>query len=271
MRERMRVLITVKAAPEPSNSYIDTVCVAGVRIDDDHHSWVRLYPVPFRHLSSGQQFKKYDVIDVETIPAKHDSRRESRRPVWESLEVTGHLKEKAARERVLTGMAGPTMCDLLAGIDDDRDAQSLGIVQVGDFDRLLIKRHPGWTSAQQRAVAAAVAQPALFGDSEASRHPLVPPRFAVKVRYRCTASGCRGHEPTLLDFELSALQFHLRHSSDEHLVERIRVKFGDEQFGPGRRSSLFVGNIADPPKRRSFSALGVHRVPSASDWGSTLF
>ena len=271
MSERMQILVTVKAAPEPSRTYIDTVCVAGVRIDGGERSWVRLYPVPFRHLSSGQRFKKYDVIEVETTTAKHDSRRESRRPVWESLRVTGNLKEKAARERVLAAMTGPTMCDLLAGIDTDRDAQSLGIVQVAEFDRLVITRHRGWTEAQKRAVEAAVAQPALFGDSEASKHPLQAPRFSVKVKYRCAAAHCRGHEPSLLDFELSALQFHLRNSSDEHLVERIRWKFGEEQFNAGQRTSLFVGNIADPPKRRSFSALGIHRVPRNSDWGSTLF
>lgn len=271
MGERIQVLVTVKAAPEPSKTYIDTVCVAGIRVDGDRREWVRLYPVPFRHLSSGQQFKKYDVIDVDTLPAKNDSRSESRRPIWESLTVTGNLKQRASRERVLTALVGPTMCDLIARVGEDRDAQSLGIVQVADFDRLVIERHPGWNAAQQRAVEAAVAQPALFGDSKASKHPLQAPRFSVKIRYRCVDSACRGHEPSLLDFELAALQFHLRNASDDDLAERIRVKFGDEQFSADQRTSLFVGNIADPPKRRSFSALGIHRVPRDADWSSTLF
>lgn len=271
MAERMHVLVTVKAAPEPSNTYIDTVCVAGVRIDDDRREWVRLYPVPFRHLSSGQQFKKYDVIEVDTNPAKNDTRPESRRPVWDSLRVTRNIQDKAARERVLAAMSGPSMCDLIAGVRDDRDAQSLGLVHVADFDRISFSKHKGWSESQLRAVEAAVAQPALFGDPQSMRLPLQPPRFVVKLRYRCDASSCAGHEPSLLDFELAALQYHQRHSTDDELRAAIERKFAVEQFTQDQRTSLFVGNIADPPKRRSFSALGIHRVPRESDWGSTLF
>jgi len=271
MPERMQVLVTVKAAPEPSNSYIDTVCVAGVRIDEERREWVRLYPVPFRHLSSGQQFRKYDVIEVETIPARNDTRPESRRPIWDSLRVSRNLKQKAARERVLAAMGGPSMCELIAGVRDNRDAQSLGLVHVAHFDRLTFTKHKGWSVSQLRAVEAAVAQPALFGESESARTPLQPPRFLVKIRYRCDASACPGHEPSLLDFELAALQYHQRHSTDDELRGAIERKFASEQFSPDQRTSLFVGNIADPPKRRSFSALGIHRVPISSDWGSTLF
>lgn len=269
--ERIRVLVTVKAAPEPSNTYIDTVCVAGVRVDADRREWVRLYPVPFRHLSTDQQFKKYDVVEVDTLPAKNDTRHESRRPIWETLRVTGNVKQKAARERVLSAVSGPSMCELIAGVHADRDAQSLGLVHVADFDRLTISKHKGWTPSQQRAVESAVAQPALFGESDAARKPLQPPRFVVKIRYRCDADSCAGHEPSLLDFELSALQHRLRNLADDDLRTRIEQKFAVEQFTPDQRTSLFVGNIADPPKRRSFSALGIHRVPLASDWGSALF
>lgn len=271
MPERMQVLVTVKAAPEPSNTYIDTVCVAGVRVDGDRREWVRLYPVPFRHLSTDQQFKKYDVIEVDTIPAKSDSRHESRRPIWDSLRVTTNLKQKAARERVLTTLIGPSMCDLIAGVHRHRDSQSLGLVHVARFDRLVISRHRGWSQSQQRAVEAAVSQPMLFDEPDSARTPLQPPRFVVKIRYRCDTASCPGHEPSLLDFELSALQYHQRHLSDDALKARIERKFGDEQFSSDRRTSLFVGNIADPPKRRSFSALGIHHVPRDSDWGSTLF
>jgi hypothetical protein len=46
--ESMRLLVTVKAYPQPSKRYGETVCVAGVRIDTDIPSWVRLYPVAYR-------------------------------------------------------------------------------------------------------------------------------------------------------------------------------------------------------------------------------
>ncbi|MBT2502508.1 hypothetical protein [Curtobacterium sp. ISL-83] len=269
--QRVRMMVTVKAAPEPSRSYIDTVCVAGVRVDGDVREWVRLYPVPFRHLSTAQQFAKYDIIEVDTLPAKNDSRSESRRPIWESLDVVAHVGAKAARDLVLSELPAVTMCDLLDGVRAHMDAQSLGIVTVRELRGFMVSKHPGWSSAQQQAIQDAIHQPALFGEPPQPVAPLEAPRFVVKIRYLCAALSCRGHQPTLLDFELAALQHRGRFSSDEALRTLILKKFRDEQFHEGLRTSLYVGNIADPPKRKSFSALGIHHVPRGSDWGSTLF
>lgn len=119
--ERARVLITVKASPEPSKTYGDTVCVAGVRLlDDGTVSWVRIYPVAFRHLDSAQQFKKFEVIEVDLSRSTKDGRTESHRPNWESLTrhtVGGEYKTYPMDSRgpVLNQLIGPTMCDLRDG------------------------------------------------------------------------------------------------------------------------------------------------------------
>lgn len=60
--ETKRVLVTVKAYPNLSRKYGETVCVAG--IDLDTNQWIRLYPIPFRDLDSDQKFKKYNIIEV---------------------------------------------------------------------------------------------------------------------------------------------------------------------------------------------------------------
>lgn len=46
----LKVLITVKAAPNPSSTYGETVCVAGLSMDPDNPGWLRLYPINFRYL-----------------------------------------------------------------------------------------------------------------------------------------------------------------------------------------------------------------------------
>jgi hypothetical protein len=66
---RMRILITVKAAPNPSERYGETVCVAGLRLDLGHAGWVRLYPINFRDLESDSKFRKYDVVSVTASTA----------------------------------------------------------------------------------------------------------------------------------------------------------------------------------------------------------
>lgn len=109
MRERMKVLITVKAAPEPSKSYGDTVCVAGVRVDGEPHEWIRLYPVPFRHLATEEQFSKYQVVELDVNPAQHDSRSESRRPVWGSLTI-GEASLKVPARQPCSSPCRPELC-----------------------------------------------------------------------------------------------------------------------------------------------------------------
>lgn len=66
-QELARVLITVKTYPAPSARHGETVCIAGVRIDGDQPSFIRLYPIPFRMLEASSQFKKYQVIGVPVI------------------------------------------------------------------------------------------------------------------------------------------------------------------------------------------------------------
>ncbi|GAH02492.1 unnamed protein product, partial [marine sediment metagenome] len=70
-----RVLITVKAYPNPSKTYGETVCCAGIDIDTPQ--WVRLYPIPFRDLDRSKKFKKYTVIKVRCWKAHDDHRVES--------------------------------------------------------------------------------------------------------------------------------------------------------------------------------------------------
>ena len=73
---RMQALITVKAAPTPSESYGETVCVAALR--------PRLRPadlgtpVPDQLPRPGQddRFKKYDVVTVDAVPPPGPAPRE---------------------------------------------------------------------------------------------------------------------------------------------------------------------------------------------------
>src|SRR3954447_10253024 len=73
----MQVVITVKAAPNPSANHGETVCVAGLRVEANRREWVRLYPVNFRDLESSLRFRKYDLVELDAVPALNDPRRES--------------------------------------------------------------------------------------------------------------------------------------------------------------------------------------------------
>ncbi|MFC4012645.1 hypothetical protein ACFOY2_35810 [Nonomuraea purpurea] len=77
---RLKVLITVKAAPNPSEAYGETVCVAALSLNLDNPGWIRLYPINYRELDVGSKFNKYDIVTLEAKPNTSDPRAESWRP-----------------------------------------------------------------------------------------------------------------------------------------------------------------------------------------------
>lgn len=151
---QLRVLVTVKAAPNPSDRYGETVCVAGIRIDLDHPGWVRLYPINFRELGPQASFPKYDIISVEGVPARQDPRRESWRPRMAVLRVERQLKGWSNRGPWVEPYIEPeaTMCSLHRAARSNAAAQSLALIRPRAVTAFKIVRHPGWTADQQAKI-----------------------------------------------------------------------------------------------------------------------
>lgn len=76
---RARVLISVKTYPQPSRSYTELVCTAGLL---DGERWVRIYPVSLRHLQdSGEAgIPKYSWVELDLLRRTADFRPESYGP-----------------------------------------------------------------------------------------------------------------------------------------------------------------------------------------------
>ena len=98
--EQKRILITVKAYPNPSRTYGETVCCAGVELSSG--KWIRLYPIPYRDLDDEQKFKKYSVVDLRCGKAPDDNRPESHKvdagsirivESWDTKDRWGRRKE----------------------------------------------------------------------------------------------------------------------------------------------------------------------------------
>lgn len=268
--ERATVLITVKTSPQPSTKYKDTVCTAGVRLDGEVPQWIRLYPIPFRHLDTELQFKKYDVIELEIRRRYEDSRIESYSPDWSSVRFVEHFDPWERRVDALRGLPVTNTCALSAAAKVNHAAPSLGLGGVAEVMGLEFRPHPGWNDKQKAILSRALEEVDLFGSGAAPKK-LEPPRLVVTYRYRCSATACPSHQGQILDWELTALQQRLRSSSDSELKSIIEKKFVAEMFAPGRDSHFFMGNFENPAKRDKFSVLGVW-YPRLSDVESlTLF
>lgn len=246
----LRVLVSVKAAPNPSEAYGETVCVAGLRLDPGHEGWVRLYPVNFRFLEEEHTFRKYDVISLRATPA-NEARRESWRPHIDTIQTENHLDGWAARLLYLLPHASVTMCDL------NRRARgggpSLGLVHARTVDGLDVEEHPGWTSDEKRKIDGFLAQTELF-ETGRPKTALEAPQFRAFFRWRCRDESCDGHRQGLLDWEFTAFQRRLIGSIADREAA-IRGRWLDQVCATERDVFFYVGNQAK--RHHVFSVLGV--------------
>lgn len=255
------VMITVKTYPNPSETYGETVCVAGVRLDRGDPEWIRLYPVKFRNADFDSQFKKYDVIRINgTYHQANDNRPESFRPRQEELEHVEWLDTRGNWQRRRTNLAGligaTTMCELLTQNPKGGMAipsPSLGLIKPAKVTVTVADGEP-WDATAQAKIDKASA-PDLFGTS---LKPLQPPPFAVKYHYHCESAGCGGHHQKVLDWEAGeGGRKWLRDYGEAGARDAMLRKWRDEMLSPDNDVHFFVGN--QNAHRRSFSVLGVWR------------
>src|SRR5699024_5383446 len=154
-----RVLITVKAAPNPSTTYGETVCVAGIRLGETGpKDWVRLYPINFRHLpESSAKFKKYDIVNIECRPAG-EPRVESWRPNMTTLQVEAHVPPWERRRRLVDPMIEQSMCKIRDDAAADPRTRSLALIRPAEILKFRLEPHPGWSKDEQRKIDAYVNQ-----------------------------------------------------------------------------------------------------------------
>lgn len=260
-----RVLVLVKATPQPSRQYGDTVCVAGLDLTSNRPRWLRLYPVPFRYMDGDRQFRKYDVIRVRTRDAGSDRRPESRKIDADSLTIDSHIDRWPDRTKWVEPLAGPSMCDLVAAASADVNATSLAAVRPAAVDGLSFREHPGWSAEELARFEVYRRQGDLF--REVSPSLLSAPALIVHLRYRCAAPGCTGHVQRIIDWELTALQHRYRQRPDD-LRAAIARNFLKIPFATDRAPMIFVGNQADIRRRASYTVLGLY-YPRRSEVAQT--
>ncbi len=265
---QMTVVVLVKAAPVLTRELDETMCVAGVRVDNGHHEWVRLHPVPFRDLGDDSKFSKYQTVSVTVRRPKTDRRPESWAPISGSIlpiDAMGTEHGWARRRRLVEGLGEAQMCDL---IEANRSGSGPGTPSLAvmrpveppvleitprDQDQLRIWRERASASASRLS---------LF-DTPGSFKPqleVVPWRF--RYSFRCSARNCKGHAQTIVDWEVATLWRRVRQRDD--WKEAMKVRFECDLW-QGKDSVLFVGNQEQHPV--SFLVLGVFWPPAGPAQG----
>jgi hypothetical protein len=246
--ERATVLITVKASPEIGRTHGETVCVAGIRLDGDDYRWIRLFPVQWQWFWQGEH-PKYQVIELEIDKHDKDQRPESYRPRLDTTTVLDQLPTGKRRTEVLNRLPQFTMCDLVAAKGWARP--SLGLVVPREITGFAREDHTG--DAAHAAKMNRAAQGSLLAQG-APKLEFSP--FTFKLAYRCQSASCRGHDQSIVDWEISEAWRNWRRSYPTDYLDRIEQKWLG-LVDPARLPALYVGNQHQAPQ--GFLVLGIAR------------
>ena len=235
MSTKQKILITVMTYPHPSEGYQELVCTAGV---NEANEWVRLYPVDYRYRPRGQQFRKYQRIEVELEKSGKDNRPESWRPKLDSIQILGEpispKNEWRERREIIDAMPHHSVNELKAKFDEDKT--SLGIVRPTKvLDLEIRKQGEEWKPKWQTLFS----QMRLFGPQQ---KPLTKLPYSFHYHFECEDSE-KPHVAMCEDWELGTLFLGEvdRLGSEEAAAESVRRKFLDELCREDKDTRFFMG------------------------------
>jgi len=239
--KRLEVLITVKTYPVPSSKYDELVCTAGVTRDGD---FVRLYPINFRDLPWGQQYKKYQWISVAARKHQRDPRKESYRPDCDTLKLLG--EPIPPKRGDWTERAQFVLRNEARSLEELQERHAMDQTSVGIFkpkqvsDLVFSPEDPNWKPSQLEELR----QARLWEYRENTKEPPRKLPYKFQYRFECNDSRCRcNHKIMIADWELGALFWKLRDQGacEEEAAQAVRSKFFDELCGADRDTRFFVG------------------------------
>lgn len=195
--EKKTVLVTVKAYPNPSKKYGETVCVAG--IDLDTKKWIRLYPIPYRDLDDDKKFPKYSIIEVMAKKSNDDHRPESYKVDAGSITIVGHLdtgkkRDWAERKKHVFPTISKSMCEILRRAEEAD--LSLGAFRPKSPD-FIIKKASKVDEDERQACYAQLS----FLNRTKNAPEAIP--FDFRYRFFCEDEPlCSGHNLQIVDWEI---------------------------------------------------------------------
>jgi hypothetical protein len=141
------------------------------------------------------------------------------------------------------------MCDLVAAKGWARP--SLGLVVPREITGFTREDHTGDTAHAAKMNRAAQGSLLAQGAPKLEFSP-----FTFKLAYRCQSASCRGHEQSIVDWEISEAWRNWRRSYPTDYLDRIEEKWLS-LVDPARLPALYVGNQHQAPQ--GFLVLGIAR------------
>ncbi|MBZ0250896.1 MAG: hypothetical protein K8F93_14675 [Burkholderiales bacterium] len=248
-----RVFVLVKAYPQPSNTYEETVCCAGIT---EAGEFIRLYPIRFRRLPASAHFDRFDLIEVQGERPRDDHRPESFHVDEDSIRIVSRSAELSAESK--TALWLPHVAASLGALRQaNADSRvSLGIVKpdAGSV-RFSWVPHDKLDKADADISRSLVKQTSLI---ESPLKPLAPPEYSFLYTYESAGKRSRGQ---IHDWEVQAAYLNYRRKYGARALEMLRRAYQVDI--PAKNLHLFLGTMKAHPTQ--FIIVGVLRTSADPD------
>lgn len=255
--ERRKILIATKTYPSISIKYQETVCTAGVLLDDDEKpiQWVRIYPIRFRQLDFDKRYPRWSIISAKIERNEKDYREESFRIDDSSIQIIRKIDTRQNWEK-RKSLVLPLEFKSIRQIKEQ--GKSLGIIKPQTIKKYFYKKDikREWKPKQQ----AILDQMDLFEPS------VKLDKIPYKFGYKFISQDGDEHRCTISDWEIMQLYRSCRDRSKEtnienkekEALEKVRQKLEDE-FLNKKDLYFIMGNLKN--HKNSFMIIGLFYPP----------
>lgn len=246
---RENILILCKTYPSPSAKYSETSCVAGMT-EDGH--LLRLYPIPFRMITSDQQFRKWQWVTATIRHPREDHRPESHRVDIETLQLGEAVPSSREWRQRRPWIQKLSVFEDFAALENKRkenNGPTLGVLRPSRPIKLEITRAKSsdWTADEKEKLLRLQRQGDLFNETDSDLRLLKKLPYDFHYRYVCkTSQGEIGYRHKIVDWEIGALYW--------NVVQKHGTSGWEQPFRAKIESDL-------PSKDLLFLMGTVHRFP----------
>jgi len=254
--ERRKILIATKTYPSISTKYRETVCTAGILLDNDETPllWVRIYPVRFRHLDFDKRYPRWSILSAEIERNQKDNRLESYRINDNSIHVIRKIDTRNAweeRKQFLFPLQFDSVADL------QQQGKSLGLIKPKRILRYYTEKTSRQWSQKQQAV---LDQTDLFEPSVDLE------KIPYKFGYQFVDGDDRQHKYSISDWEIQELYRKSKNQSrwespekrEEEALAKVRQKL-EVDFLANKDLYFIVGNLKN--HQNAFMIIGLFYPP----------
>jgi hypothetical protein len=237
-----RILILGTTYPAHSQKYTETVCTGG--IFEDTLEMCRLYPIPHRYLTPGQQFHAFQWISASVTRDTSDPRPESYRVDRNSIVPEEIIPPKDHEIRRGYLERSPHSCKSVEELKErqQQGGTSLGIILpesiLDCFIQMRSENERSQWAAKEKARAD---QDVLFGEKP---KPLAFPEAKFCVKWRCQDDRCETHKMNLHQWGIHELYRKYsanRVEAEAKVIQKMRERL--DQWNSD--VFLFLGNFRD--------------------------